>query len=124
MIRSTILKTVAPAVLGLAALMGGCAAGGDTGAAPSKQHAAHAGLMCPKCETVWMMDATTGGGRGVTMLQSRPEMNCPDCDRMAKSHLMGDGKAMLHDCPTCKTKLIPISAPPTSTRGPRGGTHD
>ena len=76
----------------------GCASSYD--GAPASA-AASDGMMCPKCETVWVA-RVVGQGTKVQRLVSERNMTCPDCDQMAKSQLTGDGKVMLHECPTCK----------------------
>jgi hypothetical protein len=75
--------------------------------------------MCPKCETVWMQDATPSGPR-VTRFQVKPEMACPECEKMANSQLMGDGKVMLHECPTCKVTLKEVKPAIRPSRSGRG----
>jgi hypothetical protein len=123
MSRSFLTALVAPSVLGLLLAVGGCAA--DNGGAESGGHASHVshgGVMCPKCETVWMKETTPSGTR-ITAYQSRPEMVCPDCEKMAKSQLSGDGQTMLHECPTCKVTpkaINPVGGPSRAGRGGQG----
>jgi uncharacterized C2H2 Zn-finger protein len=117
MLRSLILYAGAPAVLGLSLLAGGCASKD----APAHQgHGAHtmAGdeMMCPKCETVWKQEIATNGGRSVTTMQGKSSMTCPECDAMAMSLLMGDGKVMLHECATCKVTPVMLKPGPDRTQ--------
>ena len=49
-------------------------------------------------------------------------MICPECDAMAQRHLTGDGKAMLHECPTCKVTPKRLSPAPITPSHPKG-TH-
>ena len=80
---------------------------------------ASAGMMCPKCETVWVTKMV-GQGTKIQRLASERNMTCPECDEMAKSQLTGDGKVMLHECPTCK--VTPQRVKPTVISHPKG-TH-
>ncbi|GAB4109045.1 MAG: hypothetical protein Kow00105_17350 [Phycisphaeraceae bacterium] len=65
------------------------------------------GMMCPKCESVWVAQKK-GSYTKVTRLSYNKEMTCPDCDTMAESVLLEDGKTQLHNCPTCQTTPQPI----------------
>jgi Zn-finger nucleic acid-binding protein len=65
------------------------------------------GMMCPKCETVWVAEKK-GSYSKVSRLAYRREMVCPDCNAMAESVLLEDGKVQLHDCPDCKVTPKPI----------------
>jgi len=78
---------------------------------------ASSAMMCPKCETVWIRQTTQAGPK-VSVLHTTKGMVCPDCDAMAKSQLMEDGKVKLHECPECKVtpmKVSPIQ--PTHEKG-------
>lgn len=106
-IRSTIFALVA----GLAAAMfvAGCATSRRIAAADEQTHAYIEGMMCPKCETVWVTERKRRGyRRTVTRLSYSREMTCRDCDVMAQSQLLEDGKVMLHECPTCKITPLPV----------------
>ena len=113
--------TTLPIVLGLAAAASvgliGCAAtngGGDD------RHSDVSGMMCPKCETVWVAPKTSGSANPkVQALHWGREMVCPDCDAMAASYFK-DGQTVLHDCPTCK--VAPRPAKPYTPTHPKG-TH-
>lgn len=85
----------------------GCASSGKA-TADTDTHAYMDGMMCPKCETVWVTERKSHGPRNVTRLSHSREMTCPDCDAMARSQLMEDGKVQLHDCPTCKVTPKPV----------------
>ena len=77
--------------------------------------------MCPKCETVWVRERNRYGPRNVIRLGYSRETTCPDCDAMARSRLLEDGKVMLHECPTCKITPKPILSNETGPPGePRG----
>lgn len=93
-IRSTIFALVA----GLAAAMfvAGCASSRRIAAADEQTHAYTEGMMCPKCETVWVTERKRRGPRNVTRLSYSREMTCPDCpesflsiDNMPGTTLMG-----------------------------------
>ena len=84
-------------------LVAGCSSAG--GARQSGDHGAMQGMMCPKCQTVWVAGPATSGPRHVTTLSRSPQTTCPDCDAAARSHLM-DGQTTLHECPTCK--VVPV----------------
>ena len=77
------------------------------------------GVMCPKCETVWMSNVE-GQGTKMQRFSSAKGMTCPDCDAMAKSYMDG-GKMVLHDCPTCKVTPIEVTNPAAATHP--HGTH-
>ncbi len=114
----TLMKTVSVAAVSLAALVAaGCASGNGGSDGGSS---ASGGMMCPKCETVWVSE-TVGQGTKVQRLAYDRKMTCPDCDAMAKSQLMGDGKVMLHECATCKVTPKALSPSPELTH-PKG-TH-
>ena len=106
------------AVLAAASLgLGGCA----TGNAGHERHSDVSGMMCPKCETVWVGPHTTGaGGSKVQALHWGREMVCPDCDAMAAAYFK-DGAKVLHDCPTCNVTPQPAT-PYTPTHAK--GTHN
>jgi hypothetical protein len=90
------------AMVGMASIVSvaaaGCASKG--GGVPAGAEAT-AGMMCPKCETVWVTRVVDQGTK-VQRLASERDMTCPDCDQMAQSQLTADGKLMLHECATCK----------------------
>ena len=96
----------------------GCASGNN--GAPATASAA-GGMMCPKCETVWVTRVVDQGTK-VQRLASERDMTCPDCDKMAKSQLTGDGKVMLHECATCKVTPQRVTAKPSTPSHPKG-TH-
>jgi hypothetical protein len=75
-------------------------------------------LMCPKCETVWIMDTIGQGGRS-ERLASKRDMTCPSCEAMAASY-MKDGEKVLHDCPDCKVTPIAVNRVATPAKLPRG----
>jgi hypothetical protein len=77
------------------------------------------GMMCPKCETVWM-SKLEGQGTKMQRLSSVKGMTCPDCDAMAKAYMDGD-KTVLHDCPTCKVKPVEVTRAAAATH--QRGTH-
>lgn len=101
-------------------LVAGCTSTGGTTTQSQQTHSAMQGMMCPKCETVWLYDRAAQPPRYVTTLTQSQVMMCPDCDAMAKSQLLGDGKVMLHECPTCK--VTPVAVEPhehPDTNAPR-----
>jgi Zn ribbon nucleic-acid-binding protein len=102
MFNAMLLKAAIP-VLGLT-LLGGCSTGGTSGSARSDRALAHAdhGVMCPKCETVWVRSPSRLNPKGITTYRSEKKMVCPDCDAMAARMLTEEGKVQLHECPTCK----------------------
>ena len=105
------LAFAAPASVALV----GCAATNGGG-----RHSDVSGMMCPKCETVWVAPKTGGGGSPkVQALHWGREMVCPDCDAMAAAYLK-DGQTVLHDCPTCN--VTPRPAKPYTPTHPKG-TH-
>ena len=85
----------------------GCASS-RTDVAAEQSHAYTSGMMCPKCETVWVVQKK-GQYAKASRLSHTQTMSCPDCDAMAESRLMDDGKTQLHDCPTCQVTPKPIS---------------
>ncbi len=95
---------VASGLLAGALLVAGCASTDSSSTASKEMHSNMQGMMCPKCETVWIRDRSQPGSK-ITSLRHKTQMTCPDCDAMAKSQLMEDGKVMLHECPTCKVSL-------------------
>ena len=97
--------------------LGGCAATNDSG---QGRHSDVSGMMCPKCETVWVAPRTSGSASPkVEALHWGRETVCPDCDAMAVSYFKG-GQQMLHDCPMCG-ETPPPASPYTPTH-PKG-TH-
>ena len=68
---------------------------GDATNAPSGE--ANAGLLCPKCEAVWV-GAPHQTGR-VTVYRPHKAMRCPDCDS-ALANLVKTGK-FAHTCKLC-----------------------
>ena len=112
-------KTASVAAVSFVALVAaGCASGkGGNG----NDALASGGMMCPKCETVWV-SKVVGQGTKVQRLAYDRKMTCPECDAMAKSQLTGDGKVMLHECPTCKVTPRPVSPNPAPLSHPKG-TH-
>lgn len=86
-------------------LLAGCSSSQKTGTA--KTDTGMNGMMCPKCETVWVSEKK-GSYSKVSRLAYNREMTCPDCDAMAESQLLEDGKVQLHDCPSCKVTPKPI----------------
>jgi hypothetical protein len=88
-----------------ATFLGGCAASNHEGKA---RHADVAGMMCPKCETVWTGPRLTGQGTKMEAYHWGREAVCPDCNAMAESYFKG-GEKMLHDCPTCKVTPRPAT---------------
>ena len=105
-----------------ATLLGGCAANNENNN-PHEGHARHgdiAGMMCPKCETVWVAPKVApGGSPKVQAMQWGRETVCPDCDMMAQAYFK-DGQKVLHDCPTCK--VAPRPATKITPAHPKG-TH-
>ena len=113
----TLIRSASMVAVPLFALVAaGCASGKD-GTTP----VAAGGMMCPKCETVWVTKRV-GTGTKVDRLVSERKMTCPDCDAMAQSQLTEDGKVMLHECPTCKVtpKAISPSQSPSHAKGTHG----
>lgn len=90
-----------------ALFLSGCASSSKA-ATDADTHAYMDGMMCPKCETVWVAERKTTGPRQINRLSHSREMTCPDCDAMARSQLQDDGKVQLHECPTCKVTPKPI----------------
>ena len=99
----------------LALFAAGCASHGNDGNVGPASH----GVMCPKCETVWMSNVE-GQGTKMQRFSSVKGMTCPDCDAMAKAYTDGD-KTVLHDCPTCK--VTPIEVTSAAPRTHERGTH-
>ena len=87
-------------------LASGCHSNGGNSSATATADSG-TGMYCPKCETVWIRTPSRTGR--VNLWRSDKKMTCPDCDAMAKSRLMEDGKVMLHECPTCKVTPQAIS---------------
>ena len=116
-----LMKSVSVVVMSLVALVAtGCASGkgggGGSGAVAS------GGVMCPKCETVWVSEVVDQGTKIQRLAYDR-KMICPDCDAMAQSHLTGEGNATLHECPTCKVtprRLSPARITPSHPKGTHG----
>lgn len=114
----TLMKPVSVAAISfLTVVAAGCASDGKD----SSGTAVSGGMMCPKCETVWVKKSV-GHGPKIQRLAHERKMTCPDCDAMAKSQLTGDGKVMLHECPTCKVTPKPISLTSSPLSHPKG-TH-
>ncbi len=114
-----LVKTVSVVAVSLIALVAaGCASGKGAG---SSGAVASGGMMCPKCETVWVSTVVDQGTKIQRLAYDR-KMTCPDCDAMATSQLMGDGKVMLHECPTCKVTPKQLTPSPVSPSHPKG-TH-
>ena len=113
------IKTVSVTVVSLVALVAaGCASGkggGGSGAVAS------GGVMCPKCEAVWVSNVVDQGTKIQRLAYDRKTI-CPECDAMATNHLTGDGKVMLHECPTCKVTPRGLSPAPRTPSHPKG-TH-
>ncbi len=105
-----IKSTVFALVIGFSAVVfvPGCASIGRVVTADEQTHVYMEGMMCPKCETVWVAECKRHGPRKVTRLSYSREMTCPDCDVMANSQLLKDGKVILHECPACKVTPKPI----------------
>lgn len=101
-------------VLGLATVAAGCQASGKSSASAPLDHA----VMCSKCETVWVPEAS-GQGTKVTVMRSTAKMTCPTCDATAKGHLTSGGKLVLHECPDCKVTPQRVSSVhrPTHPKG-------
>ncbi|MCC6680233.1 MAG: hypothetical protein IT445_04950 [Phycisphaeraceae bacterium] len=104
---------VAGSVLAGVLLAAGCASTSGGSTASKDMHSNMQGMMCPNCETVWVKDRSQPGSK-IVSLRHKTQMTCPDCDAMATSQLMEDGKVMLHNCPTCKVtpESLTQSAPP------------
>lgn len=115
------LKLRKPALVAAVSLLTVVAAGCASGGKSASGEVASGGMMCPKCETVWV-SKVVGQGTKVQRLAHDRKMTCPDCDAMAQSQLTGDGKVMLHDCPTCKVTPRPVSPDPRPLTHPKG-TH-
>jgi hypothetical protein len=103
-------RLIALSVVALAGLFAGCATQNQTSAALEKQ----AMLMCPSCKTVWVREEANHGPK-ITAFRTKESMACPDCDAMAKSQLLGDGKVKLHHCEMCKTTPQPAAAAPVAS---------
>ena len=111
MIRLLALLLICVALMGIASA---CASKGH------HDKSASAAMMCPKCETVWVRESSTTGPKNITVWSSKSAMTCPECDAMARSQLLEDGKVMLHACPTCK--VTPIRVDPSQSSHAKG-TH-
>ena len=114
--RNAVASFGAILVAAATGLLGGCASSDHSGHA---RHASSQGMMCPKCETVWIGPEIKGQGTKVQAYQWGREAVCPDCDVMAQAYFK-DGEKVLHDCPTCKVK--PRPATPYTPTHPKG-TH-
>lgn len=110
---------VAGGLLTTLAFVAGCSS--EQKADAGNTHAYVSGMMCPKCETVWVRERKAAYGK-VSRLAYNSEMTCPDCDAMAESKLLEDGKVQLHDCPNCKVTPVPIG-PAERANIPKQGAH-
>lgn len=106
--RLTIFALVAG--LAVTVFVTGCDSSRRIATADEQTHAYTEGMMCPKCETVWVRERKRSGPRKVIRFSHSREMSCPDCDVMAQSQLREGGKVMLHECPTCKVTLFPVKS--------------
>ena len=113
-----IIRTLSGLILsgGLALSAAGCVSGptamptsGDT----------QSGMMCPKCETVWVHNLK-GQGTKVQRLVSERAMVCPDCNEMAEAYF-DKGQLVLHECPQCR--VTPQVVKPSKPSHPKG-THE
>ena len=91
-------------------LVAGCTSTKNSEVAEEQTMAYTEGMMCPKCETVWVTYRNRLEPHGITPLSYEHEMTCPDCDKMARSQLLDDGEVMLHECPTCKVTPTKIQS--------------
>jgi phage FluMu protein Com len=78
--------------------LGGCASTDKSDASADADQGT--AMMCPKCETVWVTESKQLGAK-TRIYQSKAEMTCPTCDKMAKAYFE-DNKVVPHDCPDCK----------------------
>jgi hypothetical protein len=108
-----IRRVIALGAVTLAGLLAGCASQHQVSATSEKQ----AMLICPGCKTVWVREEANHGPK-ITAFRTKQSMQCPDCDAMAQSQLMADGKVKLHDCDMCKATPQPATAAPALS-----GTH-
>ena len=102
--RPTIFFLFGGALLTATVLVGGCASSNHAG---HGRHSFTSGMMCPKCETVWLGQGSAAQGTKIQAMSFKPEMVCPDCDAMAQSYFQ-DGEKVLHECPTCKVTPRPV----------------
>ena len=110
---------VVAAVAG-AMVLAGCAGDKSHPGDAAGRHAHMAGMMCPKCETVWVApEGAAGGSPKVQAMTWGRQMTCPDCDAMAKAYFK-DGETVLHNCPTCN--VTPRPTTPVTPTHPKG-TH-
>ena len=110
-VRSTIFALVAG--LAVTVFVTGCSPTKNVTTVDEQTHAYTDSMMCPKCETVWARERDRHGAGQVTRISYSREMTCPDCDAMAQSQLLEDGKVMLHECPTCKVTPLPVKSKET-----------
>jgi len=102
---------VLTAALTAVAFLAGCASDGQNAKTDAELHTYSEGMICPECETVWVTKRKQHGSpRIINRLSHERKMACPDCDEMARSQLLDDGKVMLHDCPMCKVTPKQIQA--------------
>ena len=115
MIYKSIFGTALIGILGLMLAAGGCASNGngDSGAAAS----AGDGMMCPKCETVWVRNDKKMGPKYDRLTWAEKKMVCPDCDATAKAYFE-NGEKVLHNCPTCN--VTPETLTPSNATHPKG----
>jgi hypothetical protein len=107
-IRSTVVACVVIFLAVVLVFVTGCASTGRVASADEQTHAYTQGMVCPKCETVWVTQRKGHGPRSVTRLSHARATACPECDAMAQSRLLEDGSTLLHRCPTCKVTPQPI----------------
>jgi len=116
MMMKTAFGTVVMGLVGTALVLSGCT---STNKETSGSAETSSGMMCPKCETVWITRVTDQGTK-MQRLSSERSMTCPDCDAMAKAYLE-EGKMVLHECPMCKVTPMKMAPAPQPTH-PKG-TH-
>ncbi len=93
-----------------AVFLSGCASDKRSEGADKPMPVYAGGMMCPRCETVWVRKRNRYGPSNAIRLSYSRGMTCPDCDAMARSQLLEDGQVMLHGCPTCKITPKPMGS--------------
>ena len=81
------------------------AAGCQSASSGNSTHKYERGMMCPGCETVWVLESSGPAGR-VNSFRSSRKMTCATCDKTAQAVLVEGGQVQLHNCPQCKVTPV------------------
>jgi Zn-finger nucleic acid-binding protein len=88
--------------LGLATVLSSCETTGTADTAAGSE-----AVMCDKCKTVWVKQATNLGPPGqfrTTVYRDQKKMTCPDCE-LAIANFWKTGQ-MKHSCSHCGGALV------------------